>query len=50
MVQLSHLDMTTGKTIDLIIWTFDGKVIHSFKMTFCCHALKKKKNQACFMT
>ena len=42
MVQLSHLDMTTGKTIDLIICTFVGKVIHSFKMTLCCHALKKK--------
>ena len=29
MVQLSHLYMTTGKTIALIIWTFDGKVIVS---------------------
>ena len=28
-VQLSHPYMTTGKTIALIIWTFDGKVIVS---------------------
>ena len=27
MVQFSHLYMTTGKTIALIIWTFVGKVI-----------------------
>ena len=27
MVQLSHLSMTTGKTIALTIWTFVGKVI-----------------------
>ena len=27
MVQLSHLYMTTGKTIDLTIWTFVGKEI-----------------------
>ena len=27
MVQLSHLYMTTGKTIGLIIWTFVSKVI-----------------------
>ena len=27
MIQLSHLYMTTGKTIALIIWTFVGKVI-----------------------
>ena len=27
MVQLSHLYMTTGKTIALTIWTFVGKVI-----------------------
>ena len=27
MVQLSHLYMTTGKTIALTIWTFFGKVI-----------------------
>ena len=27
MVQLSHLYMTTGKTIDLTIWTFIGKVM-----------------------
>ena len=26
-VQLSHLYMTTGKTIDLTIWTFAGKVM-----------------------
>ena len=26
MVQLSHLDMTTGKAIALTIWTFVGKV------------------------
>ena len=27
MVQLSHLHMTTGKTIALIIWTFAGKIM-----------------------
>ena len=27
MVQLSHPYMTTGKTMALIIWTFDGKVM-----------------------
>ena len=27
MVQLSHLYMTTGKTIALTIWTFAGKVM-----------------------
>ena len=27
MVQLSHLDMTTGKTIALTKWTFVGKVV-----------------------
>ena len=30
MVQLSHLYMTTGKTIALTIWTFVGKVISVF--------------------
>ena len=27
MVQLFHLCMTTGKTIALTIWTFDGKMM-----------------------
>ena len=27
MVQLSHLDKTTGKTIDLTIWSFVSKVM-----------------------
>ena len=27
MIQLSHLYMTTGKTIALSKWTFDGKVM-----------------------
>ena len=26
--QLSHLYVTTGKTIALAVWTFDGKVIY----------------------
>ena len=30
MVPLSHLYMTTGKTIALTIWTFVGKVISLF--------------------
>jgi len=34
MVQLSHLYMTTGKTIALTIWTFVGKVIFGF-LTHC---------------
>ena len=29
MVQLSHPYMTTGKTIDITIWIFDGKVIYT---------------------
>ena len=27
MVQLPHLHMTAGKTIDLTVWTFDSKVV-----------------------
>ena len=27
MVQLSHLYTTTGKTVALTVWTFEGKVI-----------------------
>ena len=27
MVQLSHLYLTTGKTISLTVWTFDGKMM-----------------------
>ena len=27
MVQLPHLHMTAGKTIDLTVWTFDSKVM-----------------------
>ena len=34
MVQLSHLHMTTGKTIALTIWTFVGKVTALVFMTF----------------
>ena len=34
-VQLSHLYMTTGKTIALIIWTFVGKVI-SLPLNMLC--------------
>ena len=30
MVQLSHLYVTSGKTIALIIWTFVGKVMSLF--------------------
>ena len=33
MVQLSHLYMTTGKTIALTIWTFVGKVMSLFFQT-----------------
>ena len=35
MVQLSHPYLTTGKTIALTIWTFDGKVVFMlFNMLF----------------
>ena len=34
MVQLSHLYMTTGKTIALTIWTFVGKVTALVFLTF----------------
>ena len=30
MVQLSHLYMTTGKTVALTIWAFVGKVMSLF--------------------
>ena len=30
IVQLSHLNMTTGKTVALTIWTFDSKVMSPF--------------------
>ena len=32
MVQLSHLYLTTGKTIAMFIWTFVGKVMSLFNM------------------
>ena len=35
MVQLSHLYMTTGKTIALTMWTFVGKVMSLFFNTLC---------------
>ena len=35
MVQLSHLYMTTGKTIALTIWTFVGKVMSLHFSTLC---------------
>ena len=35
MVQLSHLYMTTGKTIALTIWTFVGKVMSLLFNTLC---------------
>ena len=35
MVQLSHLYMTTGKTIALIVWTFVGKVMSLLFNTLC---------------
>ena len=34
MVQLSHLYMTTAKTIALTRWTFDGKVM--YLLFICC--------------
>ena len=34
MVQLSHPHMTVGKTIDLTIWNFVGKVM--FVLLICC--------------
>ena len=37
MVQLSHLYMTTGKSIALTIWTFVSKVMSCFLM--CCLGL-----------
>ena len=50
MVQLSHLYMTTGKTIALTIWTFVSKVMSQlfnmlssdFIFTFHFHALEKE--------
>ena len=35
MVQLSHLYMTTGKTIALTVWTFVGKVMSLLFNTLC---------------
>ena len=34
-VQLSHLYMTTGKAIALIIWTFVGKCLHCLGLIYC---------------
>ena len=36
MVQLSHPYMTTGKTIDLTIWTFVGKAMSLLFNTYSC--------------
>ena len=47
LVQLSHLYMTTGKTIDLTIWTFVSKVLSLlFNMlsTFVIASLPKGKS------
>ena len=38
MVQLSHMYMTTGKTIALTRWTFVGKVISLLLIGFLCFA------------
>ena len=35
MVQLSRLNMTTGKTIALTIWTFVSKVMSQIFNTLC---------------
>ena len=35
MVQLSHLYLTVGKTIDLTIWTFAGEVLSPLFNTLC---------------
>ena len=35
MVQLSHLYMTTGKTITLTTWTFVSKIMSLFFNTLC---------------
>ena len=35
MVQLSHLNMTTGKTIALTMWTFVSKVMSQIFNTLC---------------
>ena len=45
MVQLSHLYMTTGKTIALTIWAFDGKVMSLFFNTLSqvCHSFSSKE-------
>ena len=45
MVQLSHLYMTTGKTIALTIWTFVHKVISLLFNTLSrfCHRFSSKK-------
>ena len=44
MVQLSHLYMTTGKTIALTIWTFVGKVMSLFlNILSVCHSFSPKE-------
>ena len=51
MVQLSHLYMTTGKTIALIIWTFVSKVMSLlFNMLVCvCHSFLPRSKCLNFM-
>ena len=47
MIQISHLCMTTGKTIALTIWTFVCKVMHLLfnilSMLSVCHSFSSKE-------
>ena len=48
IVQLSHLYMTTGKTIALTRWTFVGKVVRLLLVTLTFQTRKKNKVSHCF--
>ena len=45
MVQLSHLHMTTGKTVVLIIWTFVGQVMLLLSKLCLRSCLKEKEKK-----
>ena len=49
MVQLSHLYMTTGKTVALPVWTFVGKVISLFFNTLSWFAIAFLPRSKCLL-
>ena len=46
MIQLSHLYMTTGKTIALTMQTFVSKVMSLIFNTLICHSFPSKEQES----